>query len=211
MTLRSFSARDANDILKIPLSSRHPTDQLIWNQTNSGAFTVRSAYYLAVNKFSKLGRNLSSSSTVTPIWKKMWSKKLPPKICHFLWRASLDAIPTATDLRRRGIPIDPICQICGLEGESADHALLRCTTAIHTWGISSLKLDSHLLRTSSFRNLLGELIDNFPDHGVSIFEDKDQARSRFGLIRIVWLTKSEKARICPHLPGGNAPLLDALN
>lgn len=156
-------------ILKIPLSHWRPTDKIIWNQTCKGVFTVKSDYFLVVNRFSKLRRNLPSPSTPTLTWKKLWNCKMPPTICHFLWRACLEVLSTSLALHRRGMLVAPFCNLYGLEAESTTHALLRCPIAIHMWGLSSLNIDSFSLSSFSMLQMMSELLDNLPNFGFLIF------------------------------------------
>ncbi|KAL8529088.1 hypothetical protein ACS0TY_006525 [Phlomoides rotata] len=86
LIMQTFSPEDTNQILATPLSDRRPRDKKIWSPSTTGKFTVKSAYYLAINMYSKHGRGLPSSSTNDTAWKSLWQCKVPPKIIHFLWR-----------------------------------------------------------------------------------------------------------------------------
>lgn len=44
-----FAPQDVGAILSIPLSSRLPSDCLVWTYTPKGLFTVKSAYKLAMS------------------------------------------------------------------------------------------------------------------------------------------------------------------
>ncbi|KAL8527048.1 hypothetical protein ACS0TY_016057 [Phlomoides rotata] len=100
---------DIRKILNTPLSLRNIDDKLIWNHTKTGHFSVRSAYHVAVNCFSKRGRDLPFSSTQRTPWKKLWTIKLYRKINHFMWRACNDALPSMQALQRWGMEVDPAC------------------------------------------------------------------------------------------------------
>ncbi|KAL8515366.1 hypothetical protein ACS0TY_014176 [Phlomoides rotata] len=60
---RVFDEDTTTSILTTPLSSRNLEDRRIWNHTNTGKFTIHSAYFLEVDRFSKCGRNLASASS----------------------------------------------------------------------------------------------------------------------------------------------------
>ncbi|MCI11808.1 RNA-directed DNA polymerase (Reverse transcriptase), partial [Trifolium medium] len=42
---QTFNARDVDDIVKIPLNLLHTNDEIIWNCSRNGIYSVRSAYY----------------------------------------------------------------------------------------------------------------------------------------------------------------------
>ncbi|KAL8463962.1 hypothetical protein ACS0TY_033778 [Phlomoides rotata] len=164
-----FDDNTASLILSTPLSSRPIEDWCVWNHTTSGKFTVHFAYFLAVERFSKCGKNLPSASSGPSPWKKLWALKIPPKISHFLWRACNEALPSLCALKKRGLITPTVCPSCGLEPETTSHILLRCPIAIHTWGRSPLKFDYDTLHLKEFLHLFWEVIQNLPMHGVILF------------------------------------------
>ena len=72
---------------------------------------------------------MSHEDPRTPLWKKIWQLKIPPKIRIFTWKACVSVLPTMLNLRKRGVTTDGICPICGQEAEFVYHALLRCNIA----------------------------------------------------------------------------------
>nr|GEX00457.1 RNA-directed DNA polymerase, eukaryota [Tanacetum cinerariifolium] len=59
-----------------------------------------------------------------------WVKYIPIKINVFVWRASLDRLPTRSNLVRREVVLDSsLCLLCGLVPEDIHHVLFRCDTA----------------------------------------------------------------------------------
>lgn len=46
-------------------------------------------------------------------YSRLWKLDIPPKIKMFWWRAIHNGIPVAANLKRRGIKVDTVCQICG--------------------------------------------------------------------------------------------------
>ncbi|KAK6121094.1 hypothetical protein DH2020_045187 [Rehmannia glutinosa] len=101
-----FNPHDAERICRTYINPRLLPDKRIWSKEKSGRFTVRSAYHLAVEKWSDT-LALASSSTGNPAWKKLWDLRVLPKIKQFLWRVCTDSLPTKDNLRRRGLDIDP--------------------------------------------------------------------------------------------------------
>ena len=92
-------------------------DTIIWGFSSDGDFSLKSAYYLA--------KGLNPLNLVTNnawIWKVMTS----PWIKFFLWLCSHSSVPTYEVLGSRGLSIDSLCPICGLQSESIIHMLRDC-------------------------------------------------------------------------------------
>ncbi|XP_030478238.1 uncharacterized protein LOC115695301 [Cannabis sativa] len=70
-----FNDRDQSLIWQIPLSTGSEVDSWYWWKENNGFFTVKSAYGLQQQLFSRPG--FASSSD---FWRKLWKLKLPPKV-----------------------------------------------------------------------------------------------------------------------------------
>lgn len=169
-TIRAcFQGEDAEAILATPLSERRPHDRMIWNNTKSGKFTVKSAYYLVVKAFSVKGNKIPSPSTVNKSWKKVWHINIPPSTRHFLWRACLEALPTKAGLRKRGVNVDPTCAICGEGYESVTHIMFECPTAIQTWGLTPIRIDFQAAWSLKFRSFCWNMIESLPDEGATLF------------------------------------------
>ncbi|KAD4179374.1 hypothetical protein E3N88_27965 [Mikania micrantha] len=62
-----------------------------------------------------------------------WNRWAPLKINAFVWRASLNRMPTKDALRHRGIMVDPNCPFCSSFTESAGHILIWCGTTVELW------------------------------------------------------------------------------
>lgn len=76
-------------------------------------FIVKSAYHMAVAKFSCIHEDIPSTSTAPREWKKLWSVKVAPRVKIFMWRACTGALPTKVNLCQRVCQVDPICELCG--------------------------------------------------------------------------------------------------
>lgn len=77
----------------------------------------------------------ASSSRGVPknLWKAIWTMKAPPKVNHFLWRASNLALLTKMSLFKRKCARDPICLVCGVYDETIKHMLFFCERARTIW------------------------------------------------------------------------------
>lgn len=132
-----FNSFEANIISSMPLSLRQPEDKLSWPGERNGIYSIKSAYHLLTN--DREAQNPESSSTQTStLWKHIWSSPLPNRIKNFLWRLATNILPTRGNLRRRRVPIDPICPLCFQEAESSEHLFLYCPLAQQVWFSSLL-------------------------------------------------------------------------
>ena len=89
-----FLPYDVDAILQIPLSSRSPPDQLIWHATKNGKYSVRSGYHLLLQEEHISNPGSSRLWNSDPLWKTIWSMRVPAKFRSFLWRACHDSLPS---------------------------------------------------------------------------------------------------------------------
>ena len=108
-------------------------DVLIWPLSSSRSYSVRSAYRILMEADNSVLPSSSSPLSVHRIWKKIWKLKVPKKVCHFLWRAMKDSLPTKQNLRLQHIQIDDMCEGCNDQSESLLHCLWLCDQARFVW------------------------------------------------------------------------------
>ena len=87
---------DIQRILNIPLAVGMMDDFVSWHLTRTGVFSVRSCYHAEWDHQhgEKLRRTGSyGTSSTLPVWKNIWSLKVPAKIKIHAWRCLLGAIP----------------------------------------------------------------------------------------------------------------------
>ena len=102
--------------------------------TSKDFFFVKNAYYVELPVVEKAVAGESSSKDFrTPLWKKMWQLKFPPKVRIFAWRACMNGLPTMLNLGKRGVNTDALCPLYGKELESTIHALLLCGKVREVW------------------------------------------------------------------------------
>uniref|UniRef100_A0A2N9EDK8 Reverse transcriptase zinc-binding domain-containing protein n=1 Tax=Fagus sylvatica TaxID=28930 RepID=A0A2N9EDK8_FAGSY len=136
-----FSPWEAKVICNIPLPPSRKGDRLFWNESNSGLFTVKSAYYLQRNReLVDVVGECSQMDRERNFWKFLWSLSLPPKIKAFLWRACTGILPTNGLLWSRHMRRDGLCECCKQEVESDGHALWSCMVANDVWLESKLSV-----------------------------------------------------------------------
>lgn len=129
-------------------------DYVAWHLTRNGIFSVRSAYYKQWEDSyanDESTANLHGGSAPHPIWKKIWSLKLPGKIKIFVWRCLHNAIPCFCVLANRHIGSVSHCPICSAGAEDIKHALFSCERARAVWtalGIGQTIMDALLMDRS---------------------------------------------------------------
>ena len=90
MVRELFNQEDASQILCIPLSTILIPNGLIWMDSIKGQFTVKSAYFVACKM---LNREQILRVDRLFLWRILWSAKVVPKICYFMWRLVQGIIP----------------------------------------------------------------------------------------------------------------------
>ena len=125
---------EANTILNIPLCYNLPKDKIIWVGNRKGEFTVKSAYYIALKMIGAEDEGESSiGDGRNALWKRLCYLKIPAKTKIFAWKACMDRLPTAVNLKKRGIDIDELCLCCERGPESISHSLITCGIARRVW------------------------------------------------------------------------------
>ncbi|CAI9277338.1 unnamed protein product [Lactuca saligna] len=83
-----------------------------------------------------LRSKIDGRNTLTPTGEGLINRihEVPLKVNCFMWRASMDRIPTATALLKRGVQnVTSTCSYCELEDEDVNHVILRCLMAVKVW------------------------------------------------------------------------------
>jgi hypothetical protein len=128
-----FSKEEVEAINTIPLSSTDQPDVEIWRCTETGVFSVKSAYHLAKEIEGRQLPEGSTSRGKSDIWRILWALPIPNTEKKFMWRACQNLLPTKDNLLRRKVVQEPYCPICGLEPETVYHILWDCPSARDVW------------------------------------------------------------------------------
>ncbi|XP_058092679.1 uncharacterized protein LOC131239139 [Magnolia sinica] len=106
-------------------ASPHPSteDSLIWTNSKSSRFSVRSFY----SQLDQVPPNHISHC------KQIWKYSVPPKIIAFGWLVTKKRILTVDNLRKKGMCLVNICLSCMRSEESVDHLLLHCPFISSIW------------------------------------------------------------------------------
>ena len=98
-------------------------DRLMWKDSQSGNFDMKSAYNMAVG--------VDRLPNFNGGW--IWKLNVLPKIQFFLWKCAHNSIGVNECLVGRGMNIDPLCPLCRKEPESIIHALRNCEKVRSVW------------------------------------------------------------------------------
>ncbi|KAK3231603.1 hypothetical protein Dsin_003484 [Dipteronia sinensis] len=128
---QSFTKEDVVAIQSIPIGSRSCGDSLVWHNEETGAFNVKSGYWVARNMVVQASSSNSASSINTDWWKRLWNLKIPQKIKKFIWKGCFDWIPTMYNLCLRRIPVVDICPLCNKVSKTTLHTLWDCKIFKH--------------------------------------------------------------------------------
>ncbi|KAM1884835.1 hypothetical protein ACFX14_037585 [Malus domestica] len=133
-----FSQEETDLILSILLSFRSTLDRRIWHFERSGKFIVQSAYHVAKSLVSSTRAGASGSNSKlddgrSKLLRKIWNAYVPRKFRICAWRACMNVLPTQTNLVRRQVDVENVCNICGCYGESTEHVFRDCNLAKIVW------------------------------------------------------------------------------
>lgn len=92
-------------------------------------------------------------------WRKIWGMQLPGKVLNFIWRASRQVLPTATNLRTKQVNVPLMCSWCQTHCESDMHILFQCCFAQELWNAVGLQHLISLNTTSTVMEVLKYVCD----------------------------------------------------
>lgn len=143
----------------ILISSRLPEDKQVWAFDPKGLFSVKSAYWGAVElSQSECSGSCSDVSHERRFSKLLWSPPVPHKLRHFAWRACRDVLPIKSNLMLRKILQDSTCEECGLTVETTGHLFWSCPRAQEMWACSKLVIPFERDECLSFKDLIWRLL-----------------------------------------------------
>ncbi|XP_016748714.1 uncharacterized protein [Gossypium hirsutum] len=83
-------------------------DRIIWAYSDSGSFSIRSAYWTLKE---------NSWSPIDDTWKSVWKYQGPQRVRLFLWLAAKQRLLTNSKRVRRGFGQSSVCPLCGHDSE----------------------------------------------------------------------------------------------
>ena len=95
------------------------------------------------------------------VWKKICGFTVPNKVKKkLLWRACKNSIPTKTNLVRRKVLMDDVCEHCKQLLEDAIHALWLCPCISVVWGSDQMQIFRSLKHFSRFVDVVRQVIED---------------------------------------------------
>lgn len=142
-------------ILRIPISQFGSKDRLVWHYTTHGQYTVDSGYQLATRIQTERNRAAGTSEpscAETRKWNILWQLRIKAKIKMFLWKCNHGALSVKAELKRRKMPVDPICLFCGEQDETLEHLFFHCSRAQRIWAIAPVTWDGIQGQSRNFKD-----------------------------------------------------------
>ncbi|GAA0163217.1 hypothetical protein LIER_19134 [Lithospermum erythrorhizon] len=106
-----LSEKTASRVLEIRLGKVTVRDRLVWNRTKGGAYTTSSGYLTAreMRQNGEMGGKIlgeSSNRSHADGWKGIWKIRVPSRVKLFLLKCLHNALPTRTNLIKRGVQVE---------------------------------------------------------------------------------------------------------
>ncbi|KAJ0824439.1 putative reverse transcriptase zinc-binding domain-containing protein [Helianthus annuus] len=155
------------------------SDRWVWKGENDQEFSVKEVRIT-------LSRSIDLNE---PPDNYFWNNWAAQKCSMFVWRAVKGRIPTATQLRERGVPIPSgRCRLCDNEEETPDHVLVRCREAKGVWEQIGQWVK---LQTITQKETLEEILSVLDEQ---VWEKKKKAVHAIFLLTtwIIWKNRNEK-------------------
>lgn len=145
-----FKPYTCADILHLPLPNIQSNDVIVWKESKSNSFSVKSAYSIALTILHPPIGNHSNAGTDGKLWTTVWSLNDPPKARTFRWRVCSNILPTFDNLYLKRTQIDPICTVCNQQRETGVHILWECLFACNVQALVKDKIQKSPAATSDF-------------------------------------------------------------
>ena len=147
--LRHFFKDSVVDfIMQVPLPSFPSADCWSWTLTNSGKFTIKSAYWLG--RISSLPLMLDISRG------QVWKSRLHERLKIHLWRIAANVLP-AKDVISQFDNVEVGCPLCNLSDELSLHIFALCPIAKSLWFRSQWIVRTDSLGLASIHDLINFL------------------------------------------------------
>ena len=171
----------AKQILQTPISkTKAISDKLVWRHSYDGEYKVRIAYKLLSSEHLPLPQQVPRNQEV---WYRIWKVKTPLKVNTFVWKLLHDCIPTFSNLKQRGISIDPTCPFGNEHEETITHLFLLCPFSRACWHGSTLAIHSSNFNNVSIQQWLSIIISN---HNCKDLGSMTYLQSLFTTLWTIW-------------------------
>lgn len=143
--------RDRNLIRRIPISHSLNRDSWFWLQEEKGCFTVKSCYRMITGE---------QVCDYAGFWRKLWSLQLPGKIINLIWRVCRNCLPSAVNLARKRVQVEPRCSWCLTHEEDDTHVLFTCSFARSVWATVGITEVQHHMDEGNAVEIISKLFQN---------------------------------------------------
>ena len=147
------SVRQISEI-ELPVSSSSP-DKRIWPLTQSGNYSTKSGYAIALQFQQNDMCSMTDDQRV--FCRTLWHLTIMPKWKMFIWKLWQNSLATSANLFRRGLLTSAECRICLDDDECNDHLFRQCPLAQDVWEASPMTR-SLLSLQMSFRDWLPHVL-----------------------------------------------------
>ncbi|GKB78544.1 RNA-directed DNA polymerase, eukaryota, reverse transcriptase zinc-binding domain protein, partial [Tanacetum coccineum] len=115
---------DLQNLIRDVVLSDH-SDSWTWSPNISKGYSVALARHLIDSHILDVSPNATR-----------WNQNIPIKVNVFLWRLSLNKLPSRVNLDKKYIDVDSIlCPICNDDVESVNHHFFTCDMAKDLWAM----------------------------------------------------------------------------
>ncbi|XP_074314479.1 uncharacterized protein LOC141649695 [Silene latifolia] len=128
-------------ILAIPPCEIKSRDTVFWPFTKDGTYTVKSGYGLLFYRFMAKRGTRKDITRINDRGREfcrrtLWTLPVPMVWKILIWKIIINALPTASELHKRKIDVDPFCGMCGGNNknvETPEHLFRDCGLASRLW------------------------------------------------------------------------------
>lgn len=130
-------------------------DRWVWLKDSSGVYSVRSTYTLLLK---------NNHDQRDAFYMQIWAQLVPSKVESFVWKLSLDRVPTLVNLASRRVEPrqDRLCIGCLKSDETGQHLFFECNffymvwmECLRWWGVHSALHNNCKFHFFQFMGLLG--------------------------------------------------------
>lgn len=164
-----------------------PEDERIWLLTNSGDYSTKIGYIIALQHQQK--DICSVTNDQERFCRLLWRLNIMPKLKIFIWKLWQNCLPIAANLACRGLCDPEECSIC-LEGKEDNQHLFRlCPLALEVWDVQLSLLRSQAASIQSYSDWL---IHNFLTFVIKEGLQNAAHPGFFGTLWAIWKTRNSQ-------------------